>query len=77
MNSVKDVPGLVWRLQGSIVRDVECWVSDTSSGLFVLRVTYNRETMLEEMYADASTAMARANRLRVDLAKTGWSVTRE
>jgi len=67
----------VWRLQGSSVRDVQCWVTEASSGLFAVRIIHDHETMLEEMYPDATTAMARANRLRTDLVKSGWSVIPE
>ena len=59
------------------MRDVQCWITETSPGLFAVRVIHNHETMLEEMYPDSKTAMARANRLRSDLVKTGWSVMPE
>jgi hypothetical protein len=75
--SAADSPELVWRLRGSTVRDVQCWITATSPSLFAVRVIHNHETMLEEMYPDAKTAMARANRLRSDLVKTGWSVISE
>ena len=74
---VAHTPELVWRLQGTTVRDVQCWVIETSSGPFAMRVIHNGETMLEEMYRDLKTAMARANRLRSDLVKSGWSVMPE
>jgi hypothetical protein len=33
-----------------------------------------RETFIDEMYAHIQTAMGRANRLRIDLVKAGWTV---
>jgi hypothetical protein len=67
----------VWRLEGSALRDVQCWVTETASALIALRLIHDDETLLDEMYADISTAMARADRLRIDLEKAGWSVMRE
>lgn len=69
-----DAPELVWRLAGSVVRDVQCWVIKAHSDLIAVRVIYGDETMLDEMYPDIQTALARADRLRSDLVAAGWSV---
>jgi hypothetical protein len=74
---VGDVRGLVWRLEGTALRDVRCWILETQSGGVAVRVIHGDETMLDEMYPDKQTAMARAERLESDLVNAGWSVTRE
>jgi hypothetical protein len=74
---VGDVHGLVWRLEGTALRDVRCWILETQSGEVAVRVIHGDETMLDEMYPDMRTAMSRAERLESDLVKAGWSVTRE
>jgi len=77
VTSVVDAPGLVWRLQRSAVRDVQCWVVEAPADLIAVRVIYGDETMLDEMYPDIQTAIARACRLRSDLVSAGWSVMRD
>jgi hypothetical protein len=74
---VVDCPGLVWRLEGSALRDVQCWVTQDPSALITVRVIHGDETFLDEMYADLQTAMARAHQLQSDLVKAGWSVMPE
>ena len=70
-------PGLVWRLERSAVRDVQCWITEAPSALLALRVIYGDETMLDEMYPDIETARARADSLRNDLVKAGWTEMRQ
>ena len=77
MPSVVDCLGLVWRLEGSALHDVQCWVIEAPSALIAVHVIHGDETLLDEMYADIQTAIARADRLRSDLVKAGWSVTPE
>jgi hypothetical protein len=70
-------PGLVWRLEGTALRDVRCSVTEGPSGLIAVRVIHGDETLLDEMYGDIHAAIARADQLRNDLEKAGWSVMPE
>ena len=64
----------VWRLRGLALRDVQCWVAQQQYQLFTVRVIHGDETMLDEMYPDLESALARADRLRAHLAGAGWNV---
>jgi len=77
MSCAVDCPGLVWRLQGSALRDVQCWVTKAPTALIAVRVIHGDEALLDEMYVDVQKAMARADQLRSDLVKVGWSVMPE
>ena len=65
----------VWRLQGARAKLVECLVQQTISKLYTVIVLTGSETLLDEMYPDAVTAMRRATQVRDRLTERGdWTV---
>jgi hypothetical protein len=65
---------LAWRLRSSKNTVVECRIRPTVSKLYTLNVVMGSETVLDEIYPDAASALRRAAQVRDRLMGSGeWA----
>jgi hypothetical protein len=62
----------VWALRGNTALLVECWVTGADDAGWTVTVTHGADTVLDERYADAETALRRARAVQEQLIERGW-----
>jgi hypothetical protein len=67
-----DAGPAVWALRGDTALLVECWITGNDSAGWTVTVTYGADTVLNEQYADAATALHQARAVQEQLIERGW-----
>jgi hypothetical protein len=62
----------VWALRGDTALLVECWVTGNDGAGWAMTVTHGGDTVLDEWYADAATALREARAVLEQLIERGW-----